>query len=160
MTRRSVREIAAHLIYAMDCTGETAEQIVASRMAEQYYAQLAEENAVYEEKPNKKQLAYIKRCVSGVSAQRSRLDADIERLAIGWRVSRIAKLPKAILELAMYEILCEDDVPTPVAINEAIELTKKYEDEEVASFVHGILGAFVRELPAAPDAAPTAESES
>lgn len=144
MTRRTVREIAAHLIYAMDCTGDSAGEVVDTRMAESYYACLAEENDVYEEKPNRKQLSYIRGCVSGVAEHRAELDAQIERLAIGWRVSRIAKLTKAILELAMYEILYVEDVPTAVAINEAVELTKKYEDAEVAAFVNGVLGAFVR----------------
>ena len=68
----------------------------------------------------------------------------IARYAIGWSVSRISRLVKAILHVAIYEVLYVDDVPTGVAINEAVRLTRVYEDEDVVGFVNGILGAFAR----------------
>ena len=73
------------------------------------------------------------------------LDGYIERHAKGWRFSRIDRVAAAIMRLTMYEILYMPDVPNKVAINEAVEISKKYLDEDVVRFVNGILGAFVRE---------------
>ena len=61
-------------------------------------------------------------------------------------MNRISKVARAILHVAMYEALYVEDVPMNSAISEAVELTRKYEDEDVVSFVNGILGSFAREL--------------
>ena len=73
------------------------------------------------------------------------LEAFIEKNAIGWSLDRISKVAVAVMEVAMYECEHADDVPTAAAISEAVELTRKYEDEDVVSFVNGILGKFSRE---------------
>lgn len=145
MIRSNARELAVHLIYSMDCTGETADQILQARLEQDYYANLAQENDIYQERPNQKQLEYIKGCVAGVAQNRGALRNAISRYAVGWKIHRISRYTMAVLELAMYEMLFVDDVPDNVAINEAVTLTKKYEDPEVGSFVNGILGAFLRD---------------
>ena len=144
MTRSHARELAAHLIYELDYTEEIPQQAIEARLEKGYYAELAEENEVYAERPSKKQMAYICGCVTGVAEKREELDELISRYAIGWNLHRISRFTKAALRLAIYEILYVDDVPTGVAINECVELTRKYEDEEVVSFVNGILGSFAR----------------
>ena len=144
MTRSNARELAAHLIYELDYTDETPEQAIESRMERGYYDALAEENAVYSERHNKKQMDYIRACVLGVAEHAEELDGLISQYAIGWNLHRISHFTKAALRLALFEILYVDDVPTGVAINECVELTRKYEDEETVSFVNGILGSFVR----------------
>lgn len=146
MTRSNARELAAHLIYEQDYTGETAGDAIAHRMDRAYYDALAAENEVYAERPSKKQLAYIQTCVSGVAEHAQELDSLIAQYSIGWNLHRISRFTKAALRLAIFEILYVDDVPSGVAINECVELTRKYEDEEVVSFVNGILGSFVRGL--------------
>lgn len=148
MTRSNAREIAAHLIYELDYTGSTPEQSLEARMERAYYDSLAEENGVYADHPSKKQLGYIRDCVQGVFAHCDELDAQIAKYAIGWNLHRISRLTKAAMRLAIYEILYVEDVPTGVAINECIELTRKYEEEEVVSFVNGILGAVARGITA------------
>lgn len=146
MTRSNARELAVHLIYEMDYTGETPEQAVQSRLDKEYYQALAGENSVYEERPSKKQLAYIQDCVRGVAQHKQELDEQIGTYAIGWNLNRISRFTKSALRLAMYEILYVEDVPTGVAINECVEMTRKYEEEDVCSFVNGILGSFARAL--------------
>ena len=146
MTRSNARELAAHLIYAQDYTGETAQETLEHRLDRAYYDALAEENDVYAERPSKKQLAYVQTCVSGVAEHSQELDELIAKYAIGWNLHRISRFTKAALRLAMFEILYVDDVPTGVAINECVELVRKYEEEEVVSFVNGILGSFARGL--------------
>ena len=72
------------------------------------------------------------------------LDADIEKYAKGWRFERISLVASAIMRVAMYEMLYMADIPAGVAINEAVEIAKKYETPETVKFINGILGSFVR----------------
>lgn len=146
MTRSHARELAAHLIYELDYTDEIPQQALEARLEKGYYAELAEENEVYAERPSKKQMVYITACVTGVAERKEELDSLISQYAIGWNLHRISRFTKAALRLAIFEILYVDDVPTGVAINECVELTRKYEEEEVVSFVNGILGTFARAL--------------
>ena len=144
MTRSNVREVAVHLIYELDYTAQTPEEALETRMEKGYYSGLAEENEVYTERPSKKQLEYIRTCVEGVAAHEDELDALIAQYAIGWNLHRISRFTKAAMRLAIFEMLYLQDVPTGVAINECVELTRKYEDAEVVSFVNGILGSVAR----------------
>ena len=144
MTRSNARELAAHLIYEMDYTGQSPDEALEARLEQAYYNALAEENDVYAERPSKKQLAYIRACVEGVAEHSQELDELISKYSIGWNLHRISRFTKAALRLAIYEILYVEDVPSSVAINEAMVLAKKYESEETAGFINGILGAFVR----------------
>ena len=144
MTRSNAREVAVHLIYELDYTAQTPEKALETRMEKGYYSGLAEENEVYMERPSKKQLEYIRTCVEGVAAHEDELDALIAQYAIGWNLHRISRFTKAAMRLAIFEMLYLQDVPTGVAINECVELTRKYEDAEVVSFVNGILGSVAR----------------
>lgn len=143
MTRTNAREIAAHLLYAMEYTGQPVDETMHIRLEPDYYKGLAQESETYQERPSKKQLAYIHDLVEGVSARREELNRTIAHYAIGWNISRISKLAKTFMQIALYECLYLEDVPNGVAINEAVNLTKTY-DEEAAKFVNGILGSFVR----------------
>ncbi len=78
---------------------------------------------------------------AGVWRNREELDTLIEKFSQHWRVGRIAKVELAILRLALYEMLHRPDVPTKVAINEAVETAKEFGDENSKSFVNGILDA-------------------
>ena len=144
MTRADARELAVHLIYGRDFTGEEPEQAVALRLQKEYYAKLAAENEVYTERPSRAQLGYIDSVVAGVANRAEELNAHIQKFSIGWDVSRISRLTRSILQLAIYEILFVEDVPAGVAISEAVRLAKKYDGDDTGSFVNGILGSFVR----------------
>ena len=148
MTRSTAREIAIHLIFSMGYNGMDPDAALEQLLEDGYYAGLSEEDALYQERPNKKQLAYIRDIATGCTQRQSELDAIISRYAIGWHIDRISRLVRVILRTALYEILYVDDVPTGVAINEAVMLTRKYDEEETVAFVNGILGAFSRELSA------------
>lgn len=146
MTRSNAREIVAHLIFEMNFTDDSAQKLMDVTMEPEYYNSLAQETDIYAERPNEKQMAYIRHAVQGVQEKQEELDNYISKYAINWSVSRISKVARAILHVAMYEALYVEDVPVSSAINEAVELTRKYEDEDVVSFVNGILGSFAREL--------------
>lgn len=148
MTRANARELAVHLIYGRDFTGEEPEQVVSVRLAKEYYAKLSEENEVYAERPSRAQIAYLDKVVSGVANRAEELNAQIQKFSIGWDVSRISRLTRAIMQLAIFETLYVEDVPTGVAVSEAVRLAKKYDGDDTGSFVNGILGSFARSLSA------------
>ena len=146
MTRANARELAVHLIYSCIFTGDMPEQVIATRLDKDYYGQLSDENHVYAERPSRVQRAYIDMVVSGVVNRSEELDGYICKYAIDWDVSRISKLARAIMQLAIFEILFVDDVPTGVAISEAVRIAKMYDGDDTGAFVNGILGAFARGL--------------
>ena len=154
MTRGNARELAVHLIYGRVFTGEEPEQVVSTRLDKEYYPQLSTENDIYAERPSKAQVRYLDTVVSGVANREEELNAIIQKFSIGWDVSRISRLTRCVIQLAIFEILYMEDVPTGVAISEAVRLAKKYDAPETGSFVNGILGSFARSLtPPVEDAA-------
>ena len=146
MTRGNARELAVHLIYGREFTGEEPEQVVSTRLDKEYYSKLSEENDVYSDRPSRQQLRYIDSVVSGVANRTEDLNGEIQKYSIGWDVSRISRLTRCVLQLAIYEILYVEDVPTGVAISEAVRLAKKYDGDDTGAFVNGILGSFARDM--------------
>lgn len=146
MTRANARELAVHLIYGRDFTGEEPEQVVSIRLANEYYEKLSQENDIYSERPGGREIAYLDKVVSGVANRSEDLNTTIQKYAIGWDISRISRLTRAIMQLAIYEIQYVEDVPTGVAVSEAIRLAKKYDGDDTGAFVNGILGSFARSL--------------
>lgn len=145
MTRNTAREIATHLAYELSFTDLAVDTFLDARLSEENFEALANECEVYNDKPNAKQVQYIRRLVSGVAEHAAELDTYIEKYAQGWRFERISLVASAIMRVAMYEILYMPDIPNGVAINEAVEIAKKYESPEVVRFMNGILGSFLRE---------------
>ncbi len=146
MTRANARELAVHLIYGRDFTGEEPDQVVATRLDKDYYEMLATENQVYTQRPSRTQMAYIDQVVSGVANRSQELNDLISKYAIGWDINRISRLARTVMQLAMFEAMYIEDVPVGVAISEAVRIVKLYESAEVSGFVNGILGAFAREM--------------
>ena len=146
MTRANARELAVHLIYARNFTGEEPDQVVATRLNKEYYAKLASENHVYTDRPNRAQMAYIDSVVAGVANREDDLNLQIQKYSIGWDVTRISRLARTIMQLAMFEILYVEDVPTGVAIAEAVRIAKMYDGDDTGAFINGILGTFARDL--------------
>ena len=144
MTRSNAREIAVQLIFSLEFGNLSAQEVLDSQLTPERFAELAEENALYAQFPNEKQQQYIRDLVQGVFSHGPELDDYISRYAVGWSFARIPRMAAAIMRTAMYEVLYVPDVPNAAAINEAVEIAKRYETQEVVSFVNGILGSFVR----------------
>ena len=144
MTRTAAREIAVHFTFELGFTGQTPEELLSQALTRGTFAQIGEEEPLYAEFPNEKQREYIARLVKGVYDHGPELDGYISKYAIGWKFARLNRVAVAIMRVAMYEILYMQDIPNAAAINEAVEMTKHYEEPEVVSFVNGILGSFVR----------------
>ena len=146
MTRGNARELAVHLIYAREFSGDDPEMVIATRLEKEYYSNLSGENPVYEDRPSRAQRAYIDCVVTGVANRIDELNDIIVQYSIDWDIKRISKLTRAILQLAIFEIQYIDDVPTGVAISEAVRIVKLYDGDEAGAFVNGILGSFARTL--------------
>lgn len=98
-----------------------------------------------EELPEKSEgkRAYIEQKVQEIYARRDEIDAMINDKATGWKTRRMAKVDLALIRLAVYEIKYEADIPTGVAINEAVELAKTYSSDGAPSFINGVLAKLV-----------------
>lgn len=145
MIRNVAREIAIHLAYELSFTDQTVEELLDRRLTAESFASLSGEDAIYAELPNEKQAAYIRRLVAGVEEHAAELDGYISKYAVGWSFSRIPLVASAIMRVCMYEILYMPDIPNSAAINEAVEIAKKYETPETVKFINGILGSFARQ---------------
>ena len=146
MTRGNARELAVHLIYGRNFTGEDPQQVIATRLNKEYYEKLKAENQVYSDRPSRAQLAYIDCVVTGVANRMDELNEQIQKFSIGWDITRISRLARTIMQLAIFEILYVEDVPTGVAISEAVRLAKLYDGDDTGAFVNGILGSYARSL--------------
>ena len=139
MTRREAREEVFYLLFESEFQKDKTP-------AEIY--ELAEQARDLSERANAKQAEYIRRVYFGVCEKKESLDESIAKHANGWRPDRIAPVSRNVLRLCIYEMSYEEDVPVTVAINEAIELTKKFDDPKAKSFVNGILNGVKNELEA------------
>lgn len=89
--------------------------------------------------PSAKSMPFFLRLVNGVTAARSEIDAVIERFSSHWKVSRMSGVDRNVLRLAVFEMLCCDDIPVKVSINEAIDIGKRFGTDDSGSFINGIL---------------------
>lgn len=92
-------------------------------------------------------LGYIRDVIDGVLKHGAEIEETIAKnLKSGWSISRISKVSLSVLKLAIFEMKYRDDVPKKVAINEAVELAKRYGDEDDPTFVNGLLASVYKEL--------------
>ncbi|MBU3193807.1 transcription antitermination factor NusB [Clostridium algidicarnis] len=127
MNRKRSRETALELTFQMMINKESSEETIENFI----------ENTDYD--INELDLDYIKLILKGIDSNKEKLDTEIEKYMVNWKLQRISKIDHAILRIGCYEILLLKDVPYKVAINEALELTRKYSDEKSISFINGIL---------------------
>lgn len=125
MGRRASREMAMKLLYQLEFQKDNIDE-----QKKLFF----EENAISE-----KDQAYISDVVDGVHRNKDHIDNLIEAHSTGWKIGRISRVDLSIMRLSIYEICFRDDIPYSVSVNEAVELAKKYSNEEAGSFVNGIL---------------------
>lgn len=132
MTRRELREIIFRLLFRIEfhTPSEMAEQI------DDYFASKPEIGEADER--------YIRNKLDAIIAGLPVYDAKIREICEGWRLSRLGKAELAIMRLAVYEILEDDDIPVGVAINEAVEIARIYCSEEAPRFVNGVLAKLAK----------------
>lgn len=104
--------------------------------------ELEEQSALYVEhikEPEAEDITYITEKVDKITRLLPQIDEIIDSAVTGWKTGRMGKVELTIIRLALYEMNYDDDVPVSVAINEAVELAKKYGSDEAPSFVNGVL---------------------
>jgi len=130
MSRRELRERVFKLLFRIEFNDE---EEMPEQMALFFREEESLEDAVKEE---------ISRKYNGILERKEELDAMLNEKATGWTVSRMGKVDLTILRLALFEMLYDDAVPVSVAINEAVELAKKFGQTESPSFINGVLAKF------------------
>ena len=131
MTRKEARAEAFRLLFETEFrTDETSEEIFATSVEDR-------------EIPNDE---YIKKAYFGICENKEEIDSTIGRHAKGWKTSRLTRISRSVLRLAVYEMLYETEIPYSVSINEAVELSKKYDEEKARAFINGVLNAVKNEL--------------
>ena len=131
MQRKQARENTFLLIFESVCKKEET--------AEEIFTKATEVRGLEYDK-------YVTDVFFGVYENASVLEERMEKHLKGWKKERISPVSRAILLLGSYEMLFMADIPSKVSINEAIELSKMYDDEKSYSFVNGVLNALAREL--------------
>jgi transcription antitermination protein NusB len=126
--RREARRLAVSILYQADLAGRPPAEVV------------DEQRALGSRIPG-----FAEQLVEGVEEKREELDRLIGEHAEGWTVPRMAAVDRAVLRVACYEMLFREDVPTPVAIDEAVATAKDLSTEASGRFVNGVLGRIARE---------------
>ncbi len=126
MTRREARVAAMQILYEMDAsdsmTVEKAKTLCEERLAGNHKERIAD---------------LMEKIISDLDS----IDENINRCSTGWKTRRMPKVDLAIMRLACGEMRFDDDIPDAVAVNEAIDIARKYSTDQSARFIHGVLGA-------------------
>lgn len=144
MTRSTAREIAIQLGFAAASSKLDPNELMETFFSQEHYETLAAEDELFSQRPDKKQMEYIRRLNTLMLENISEIDGFIERYSRGWKVERISRTALAVLRCAICEILYMEDIPDSAAINEAVELAKGYDEPDTVAFVNGVLGGFMR----------------
>jgi N utilization substance protein B len=133
--RRRARETALQVLYQLDVQPDLSVDEALVRFQRSFEEERGDE------------AAFAERLARGVAANLAEIDARITRASKNWRLDRMARVDRNLLRLAVYELSFSDDVPAKVAINEAIEIAKRFGAAETPAFVNGILDRVLEELP-------------
>ena len=131
--RTKARKRALDILFQADVRGDDVATILAAR-----FASAASEPA------REASWLYAREIVDGVIDNRDAIDEQITTFSKDWSLARMPAVDRAVLRLAAWEILYNDAVPTAVAIDEAVELTKEFSTDDSPSFVHGVLARIAR----------------
>lgn len=130
MSRREIREQIFKMLFRIEFHNR-------DEMPEQVMLSLEEQG-----KADEKEETYIRDKYEKISERLEEIDREINAKSKGWKTTRMGKVDLALMRLAVYEILYDEEIPTGVAINEAVELAKKYGTDDSPSFINGVLARF------------------
>jgi N utilization substance protein B len=131
--RSKARKRAVDVLYEADLRGRDRRELLAERIADGHPP--ISEHTI--------------RLVEGVAEHAARIDELIDTHASGWSLERLPDVDRAIMRMAVFELLWVDDVPDPVVIDEAVELAKTLSTDDSPAFINGVLGAILdTEVPA------------
>lgn len=133
MNRSAKRELAFKLVYSLEIQKDSDKETI----------EIFIENNCKEDEDTKQ---YIESISQGIIENKNVIEEKISKnLKKDWTINRISKIELAILKLAIYEIKYKEEIPYKVSINEAVELAKKYGEEQSSSFINGVLANIIKE---------------
>ena len=131
--KSSARLFAVQILFEMEINGKKINNIL-ERLTDDYLIEISRLN-----KTDKADKTHLRKILKGVTKNQKGIDLDIKNNLIGWSLSRIDSVSRAILRSAFYELKECHDIPLKVIINEYIEISKSFFDGEETSFINGIL---------------------
>ena len=134
MSRKTAREHAFRVLFSAQFQQESAQVLI------ERYLQ-GQETTLDEKDKN-----FVYRELEGALREQKHIYARIEEALKEWKLSRLYRVDRAILQIAVYEMLYEEDIPESVSINEAVDLAKKYSTEAAPAFINGVLGTIAKTL--------------
>ena len=132
MRRRKARELALRMLYQMETNSEDIDRALARYCETFPYQQDV--------------IDYTKGILSGIEREKEAIDGFVRSASENWRLDRITYVDLNILRLGVYEMLFSEDVPPKVAIDEAIEIAKKYGNEDSREFINGVLDRVLKDF--------------
>ena len=126
MTRRELREAVLQMLFETEFRSDELPEDIFMISAENREYNASEQNE-------------IRKIYFGVLANKETIDAMINEASLGWKTSRITRLSLSIMRLCVYEMLYRDDIPTNVSLNEAVELSKTFDEPKAKTFINGVL---------------------
>jgi N utilization substance protein B len=130
--RRRARSLALQILYEVDCVGHPPQEVLARRLD-------------HNESLSAEGVSFVSRLVQGTLDSISELDNMIAGCAPEWPVDELAVVDRNILRLALWEFIISSETPVKVAINEAVELAKRFSSDSAPRFINGVLGTLARE---------------
>ena len=137
--RTSGREAALQMLFALETSGRTPEQVIAW-----FWRDVAPDAADPGLTPESR--AYADEAVQGVAHELERIDAAIRAASTNWRLERMARVDRNVLRLGVWELSSRPEVPRAVALDEAVELAKRFGSEDSGAFVNGVLDRVAEDL--------------
>lgn len=130
MSRKIAREVTMQALYQIELNGYTSFEEIQGFVIE---------SAIKESED-----AYVRSVINLCLEHKKEIDDEISQYLKNWKLDRLSKVDLSILRLAMIEIRYMEDIPVNVSINEAVNLAKKFSDEDASSYINGVLGSAVR----------------
>ena len=140
--RRAARRVAVDVLYEAEIRDELPLEALASRRKQGPVSDDATADDTGRDS-SKDVFAYARAVVEGVQRHQAEIDELIARYADRWAITRMPVVDRTLLRIALFELLWRDDIPVPVAINEAVELAKELSTDDSGRFINGLLGKVV-----------------
>ncbi|WP_434302979.1 transcription antitermination factor NusB [Clostridium botulinum] len=143
MNRRKSREVAMRLLFQTTLNEENLEEALENLKDVRESEESAKEKDYESVDLKDVDIDYVKRIIKGIEENKEEIDEKIKVNLKNWKIERLSKVDLSILRLCTYELKFEEDIPSKVSVNEAIELAKKYSGEKAATFINGVLGKMI-----------------
>ncbi|MDX9715371.1 MAG: transcription antitermination factor NusB [Dissulfurispiraceae bacterium] len=140
MNRRKAREYALQFLYRFDFVGSRKNRLKDDSLKAEFRVFMAESGV-----KDRQAAEFAEAIIIGTMANIKEIDAELQKHAQKWKLSRMASIDRNIMRMAAFELLYRSDIPAAVTINEALEIAKKFSTSESASFINGLLDSIAKD---------------